>query len=258
VGKNKLARWKELGTFPNVIQPETGAMPGKDHRIKGNWRKEIFRNENPVILELGCGKGEYTTGLSQIYPERNFIGIDIKGARMWRGAKTASEDKSQNAAFLRTRIEFIDSFFGVDEVDEIWITFPDPHTGKKNSNKRLTCPWFLNKYRAFLKDKGVIHLKTDNSELYKYTWRLVADNSLEILVSADDLYTACIDDKAPFSKLYSGPDSPDIDMVTDRILTLRTHYEKMFLKEGLKINYLAFRLEKDKIIYDGWKKTGFK
>ncbi len=151
MGKNKLARWAELGTFENVIQPEAGTQSRTDHRIKGNWNRDIFRNNNPVVLELGCGKGEYTVGLSLLFPECNFIGVDIKGSRMWRGAKTASEQKLKNTAFLRTRIEFIGAFFDTDEVDEIWITFPDPHTGKKNSNKRLTCPWFLNIYRNFLR-----------------------------------------------------------------------------------------------------------
>ncbi|MFZ0280449.1 MAG: tRNA (guanosine(46)-N7)-methyltransferase TrmB [Bacteroidales bacterium] len=252
MGKNKVARWKELGTFPNVIQPDSPTISGKGHRIKGNWRSDIFMNENPVVLELGCGKGEYTTGLSQIYPGMNFIGIDIKGARMWRGAKTASEAGSQNTAFLRTRIEFIDSFFDENEVDEIWITFPDPHLDKRNSNKRLTCPWFLNKYRTFLKNNGIIHLKTDNSELFNYTCKLVAENSLDLLVSTDDLYTACVADRISFSKLYARSPDPGI---TDSILSLRTHYEKMFLEDGFKINYLAFRLEKDKIVYDSWKKT---
>ncbi len=173
--------------------------------------------------------------------------------------KQQTRTNQLNAAFLRTRIEFINSFFAEDEVDEIWITFPDPHPGKKNSNKRLTCPWFLNKYRTFLKNKGMIHLKTDNTELFNYTRRLVADNRLELLVSADDLYSECIEDKTPFSNLYSrSAGRENIDMVTDSILTIRTHYEKIFLEEGLKINYLAFRLEKEKIIYDGWKKTGIK
>jgi len=132
VGKNKLARWNELGTFHNVIQYEKGAVIGKEHPVKGKWKSEIFRNQNPVILELGCGKGEYTTSLSQRLPGNNYIGVDIKGARMWRGAKTASEKGLQNTAFLRTRIEYINSFFTEDEVDEIWLTFPDPQLGKKN------------------------------------------------------------------------------------------------------------------------------
>jgi len=251
VGKNKVLRWKELGTFSNVVQPDPGLTIGSDHPVKGNWRKEIFRNENPVVLELGCGKGEYTTELSRLFPGRNFIGIDIKGARMWRGAKTASEEQFRNTAFLRTRIEFIDSFFAEDEVDEIWITFPDPHPGKKNSNKRLTCPWFLNKYGKFLKNGGIIHLKTDNTDLYKYTGRVIGGNRLQMLISTDDLYSACTECRAAFSKIYNGEGDLDSDdHITDRILSIRTHYERMFLENGLKINYLAFRLEKDKIIED--------
>jgi tRNA (guanine-N7-)-methyltransferase len=132
VGKNKLARWAEMGTFSNVIQPETEGLYGKDHPVKGKWRSQIFRNSNPVILELGCGKGEYTLGLSARFPDNNYIGIDIKGARMWRGAKTAFENRIPNVAFLRTRIEYIDSYFAENEVDEIWLTFPDPHPGKHN------------------------------------------------------------------------------------------------------------------------------
>jgi tRNA (guanine-N7-)-methyltransferase len=181
VGKNKLARWAEIGTFKNVIQPESGIIPGEDHPIKGAWNEKIFCNQYPIVLELGCGKGEYTIGLSSRFPNRNFIGIDIKGARIWRGAKTAHEKLISNVAFLRTRIEFINSFFAEDEVDEIWITFPDPHNGKRNSNKRLTCPWFLNNYRKFVKNRGIIHLKTDNAELHKYTRSVVKMNDLEIL-----------------------------------------------------------------------------
>jgi tRNA (guanine-N(7)-)-methyltransferase len=226
VGKNKLARWTELGSYDNVIQPEIGDVSGKDHPIKGRWNRDLFKNENPIVLELGCGKGEYTVGLANNFRHNNFIGIDIKGARMWRGAKTANEQKLPNVAFLRTRIEFINSFFSEDEVDEIWITFPDPHPGGRNSNKRLTSPWFLNSYRLFLKDKGIIHLKTDNKELYEFTGKVLSYNSLETIRSMNDLYAEKI----------------------DSILSIRTHYEKIFLDEGLKINYLSFRLDKEKII----------
>lgn len=234
MGKNKLARWNELGTFTNVIQPEIGDVFAKDHPIKGRWNEQIFKNNNPVILELGCGKGEYTTGLAIKFPWNNYIGVDIKGARMWRGAKTADEKKLPNAAFLRTRIEFIDSFFSVNEVDEIWITFPDPHPGRRNSNKRLTSPLFLNRYRLFLKDKGLIHLKTDNTELYNYSEKVVLQNNLELLYSTSDLYSG--------------------ELPVD-ILEIKTHYEKLFLDIGLKINYLSFKLDKEKIIEDGTLKT---
>ncbi len=231
MGKNKLARWNELGTFSNVFQPETGSVIGNDHPVKGTWRKEIFRNANPVILELGCGKGEYTVGLAARFPGNNYIGIDIKGARMWRGAKTANEENLKNVAFLRTRIEFIGSFFDAGEADEIWITFPDPYPGGKNSNKRLTSPGFLNRYRLFLKDKGLIHLKTDNNELYNYSKKVVLHNKLEIVCSTNDLYS---------------------ENMPGEMLLIKTHYEKIFLKGGLKINYLSFLLDKEKIINDDW------
>jgi tRNA (guanine-N7-)-methyltransferase len=226
VGKNKLARWTEFGSYGNVIQPQIGDVSGKDHPIKGKWNSELFKNNNPIVLELGCGKGEYTVGLAEKFPESNFIGIDIKGARMWRGAKTANEQNLPNVAFLRTRIEFINSFFSRDEVDEIWITFPDPHPGGRNSNKRLTSPWFLNLYRLFLKDKGLIHLKTDNTELFEFTSKTVDYNNLETVFSTSDLYSE----------------------QNHNIHSIKTHYEKIFLSAGMKITYLSFRLGKDKNI----------
>ncbi len=230
MGKNKLARWAELDTFTNVIQPEIGTAPGKDHPIKGKWNNEIFRNQNPLILELGCGRGEYTTSLSARFPTNNYIGIDIKGARMWRGAKTAKEKNINNAAFLRTRIEFISSFFAEDEVDEIWLTFPDPQPGKKNSNKRLTCPWFLNIYRKFIKNNGIINLKTDSTELFFYTRSLADLNELPVIREIQDLYS-------PVNQI-------------DDILTIKTHYENMFLREGRKIHFLSFSLPKNRILED--------
>jgi tRNA (guanine-N7-)-methyltransferase len=226
VGKNKLARWTELGSYSNVIQPEIGDVTGKDHPIKGKWNRDLFGNDNPIVLELGCGKGEYTVGLATNFQTHNFIGIDIKGARMWRGAKTANEQKLPNVAFLRTRIEFINSFFTEDEVDEIWITFPDPHPGGRNANKRLTSPWFLNSYRRFLKDKGLVHLKTDNSELFTFTKKVAEYNSLHTVFSTQDLYAG----------------------ESNGILSIKTHYEKMFLAAGMKINYISFHLDKDKNI----------
>jgi tRNA (guanine-N7-)-methyltransferase len=256
VGKNKLLRWAELDTLDNVIQPGKGLTPGSNHPVRGKWKHEIFRNENPIVLELGCGKGEYALGLSEIFPEKNFIGVDIKGARMWRGAKTASERKSKNVAFLRTRIEFITCFFVSDEVDEIWITFPDPHPGKINSNKRLTCPWFLNTYRNFLKNNGIIHLKTDNTELYKYTRRLVTDNGLDLLFATNDLHSESGASLTALKKVYlnmKGPSS--VYDFPEKILSIRTFYEEGFMKEGLAINYLAFRLDKNKAICHGWEKT---
>jgi len=254
VGKNKLARWAELATFANVIQPAVGSDSRNDHSIKGNWRREIFKNDNPLILELACGKGEYTVGMAMLMPGCNFTGIDITGARMWRAARTAHEKHLTNTALLRTRIEFINSYFAADEVNEIWITFPDPHTGKRNSNKRLTCPLFLNTYRNFLIDGGIIHLKTDNLELYSYTKKLAADNGLEILVSTGDMHTM-EPGLIPMSEdIISTIDSESLTTVRTSIRDLRTHYETMFMEKGMKINYLAFRLERDKFIRHGWGK----
>jgi tRNA (guanine-N7-)-methyltransferase len=262
VGKNKLARWTELGSYDNVIEPLIGDVSAKDHPIKGKWHQQIFKNTNPIVLELGCGRGEYTVGLANNFPGKNYIGIDIKGARMWRGAKTANEQGLANVAFLRTRIEFINSFFAPDEVDEIWITFPDPHPGGRNSNKRLTSPWYLNSYRLFLKDKGVVHLKTDNRELYDFTNKMLIYNNVDILVSTEDLYSPDNKDKSVFSreKTLSHPESADLSVSSgvkyyDSILSIRTHYEDIFLKAGLKITYLAFRLEKEKNIEDATIKT---
>jgi tRNA (guanine-N7-)-methyltransferase len=233
VGKNKLARWTELTSFDNVIQPEIGEVTGKDHPMKGRWNIEIFKNENPLVLELGCGKGEYSVGLATRFPDNNYIGVDIKGARMWRGAKTSNEMKLPNVAFLRTRIEFINSFFRTDEVDAIWITFPDPHPGGRNSNKRLTSPWYLNSYQKFLKNNGIVHLKTDNIELFNYTKTIIYHNKLEIIFTTNDLYS---------------------ENLSDDILSIKTHYEKIFLTAGLKINYITFRLPKEKIIEDASRK----
>ncbi len=255
MGKNKQAQWNELASFEKVIQPETGTVLSDDHSIKGCWNSDMFRNDNPLVLELGCGKGEYTTGLAARYPGKNFIGIDIKGARMWRGAKTATEQKLPNVAFLRTRIEFIGSFFAVDEVDEIWVTFPDPHPGGRNAGKRLTSPRFLNNYRSFLKNNGPVHLKTDNTELYEYTNSVVRSNNLEMIYSTNDLYSVDFERESAAD--------PEIaflhETIGDRssvngILSIKTHYEKLFLAKGLKINYLSFRLVKDKTINDPYRK----
>jgi tRNA (guanine-N7-)-methyltransferase len=240
VGKNKLARWTELGSFDKVFQPRISDISSNDHAVKGRWKTEIFKNNHPVILELGCGKGEYSVGLATRFPENNYIGIDIKGARMWRGAKTADERKLPNIAFLRTRIEFINSFFTEDEIDEIWITFPDPHSGPKNSNKRLTSPWFLNIYRNFLKNNGSVHLKTDNTELYNFTIRTVAFNNLEVISATEDLHEAAltINNNIPHD-----------------ILSIRTHYENLFMNKGQKINFISFRLNKEKIIENASSKA---
>jgi len=227
LAKKKLARWTELNSFSHVIQPAFEDVFGKDHELKGQWHKTWFKNDNPVVLELGCGKGEYTVNMGERYPGKNFIGIDIKGHRMWRGAKEAKEKGLPNVAFLRTRIEFIKSFFAPGEVDEIWITFPDPQLKQSRENKRLPGPWFLNLYRTILRDNGIVHLKTDCRPLYDYTLSVVKANNLEIITSTPDLYR---------------------EMPGNELLSIRTFYEEMFLKENIPITYLSFRLYNDKEI----------
>ena len=227
MGKNKAARWAEMKSFGNVIEPLMDDIRDASHELKGKWNMSVFGNNNPLVLELGCGKGEYTVGLAGRFPEKNFIGVDIKGARIWRGAKTARENQFRNVHFLRTRIEFINSFFSEDEVSEIWITFPDPFPRARDEGRRLTSPPFLNSYRGFLANKGIVHLKTDNHQLYLYTLALVKKNNMEIITSTDDLYSGSTDNE---------------------ILSIRTHYETLFLREGKKINYLSFRMDKQREI----------
>jgi tRNA (guanine-N7-)-methyltransferase len=229
VGKKKKARWAEMLSFENVIQPDINDIRTHKHPLKGKWNSKYFKNNNPIVLELGCGKGEYTLELAKLFPDKNFTGIDIKGARIWHGAKTAIENKIPNVLFLRTRIEFINSFFSENEVDEIWITFPDPFSKNRNSGKRLTSPFFLNSYRKFLKDKGIIHLKTDNKGLFDYTLDIVKSNNLEILNATDNLYSGVTDNK---------------------ILSIRTYYENTYLNEGKNIHYLAFMLNSKKPVKD--------
>jgi tRNA (guanine-N7-)-methyltransferase len=221
LGKDKLKRFREIDGYSHVLQPPFEEAFRNDYKLKGRWAADFFHNNNPLVLELGCGRGEYTVALAKKFPERNFIGIDIKGARIWKGARDSLQENLKNTAFLRTRIEIITSFFGTDEVDEIWITFPDPQVKQSRVKKRLTGPWFLNASSPFLKETGIIHLKTDSIELYNYTGQVVAKNKLTLLKSTPDIYN-----------------EPDVD----EILETRTYYEKMFLKEGKKIAYMAFML----------------
>lgn len=246
MGKNKWARWSELNSFANVIQPEVSGIIGADHPVKGNWRTTIFKNNAPIVLELGCGKGEYTVSLAGMFPDNNFTGVDIKGARMWRGAKTANEHAMANVAFLRTRIEFIDRFFSRNEADEIWITFPDPHTGARNANKRLTSPWYLAKYAAFLKQGGIIHLKTDSAELFNYTRAVIKAGRHEELFASDDLYSDALKNDDVVTGLSGSLNIPaEQQQFVNSILSIKTFYEKQFLDKGMKITYLAFRLNSD-------------
>lgn len=217
--KKKHARFAENLTFPHLFQVSFEELKEKDFEMKGKWQ-QFFGNSNPIILELGCGKGEYIVALSERYPEKNFIGIDIKGARMWRGAKTTFENKVKNAAFIRTRIDQIECLFDKDEIAGIWVTFPDPQPTKER--KRLTSPMFLNRYKKFLKTGSIIHLKTDNTELFNFTLGVIRDESYELLFHTFNLYNN--------------------DIVDDVMLT-QTHYEKLFLEKGVPIKYLRFRME---------------
>ena len=219
MGKNKLKKFSENLTFRCMVQPEFDEIFGKDHPLKGHWRSDFFGNDNPIVLELGCGRGEYTVGLAAAHPEVNYIGVDIKGARMWRGAKTATEQEMANVAFLRTRIVFIGSFFAPGEVDQIWITFPDPQMNKRRVNKRLTAPGFLERYAQFLRPDGIIHLKTDSGHLHNYTRAVLEANGIVPTVCCDDIYGKGI---------------------ADARLSIKTTYETRFLAEGLPITYLQW------------------
>jgi tRNA (guanine-N7-)-methyltransferase len=213
--------------FDHVIEPSFDDVFRNDFQLKGKWHSDWFGNTNPIVLELGCGKGEYTVSLAEMYPHKNFIGIDIKGARMWKGAKESHHRRQPNATFLRTRIELLGSFFAPGESDEIWLTFPDPQPKRKREKKRLAGPVFLNLYRGFLKDNGIVHLKTDSRELFDYTLSLVQVNGLNIITSVTDLYG---------------------QLPGDPLLSIRTYYEEIFLKQGIPITYLAFRLPNEKEI----------
>lgn len=223
MGKGKLAKFAEMEAFENVFQYPFSVIDNVPFDMKGHWNERYFKNDNPIILELGCGKGEYTVELAKLYPEMNFIGVDIKGARMWTGAKKGVEEGIKNAAFLRTNIEIIDRFFDKNEVSEIWLTFSDPQM--KNVHKRLTSTYFMKRYRNFLVDGGTVHLKTDSNFLYTYTGYMVGVNKLPILFNTEDLYH---DER--------------IDDETRKILSIQTYYESMWIERGLNIKYFKFRL----------------
>lgn len=224
--KRKLEHFAEMKGFPHVFEPNTEEVFRADYKMKGRWREDFFRNEHPLVLELACGKGEYSVGLASIFPEKNFIGIDIKGARMWRGAKDSLEKEMKNIAFLRTRIEFIEGCFAPNEVDEIWITFPDPQPKDKQEKKRLTGPLFIDRYRKFLKNDGCIHLKTDNNFFYNYSLDQVKEQGYTLEENTDDLY---------------GGHIHSMDDRMQQILRIKTHYEKIFSEKGHKIHYLRLR-----------------
>ncbi|WP_406685638.1 tRNA (guanosine(46)-N7)-methyltransferase TrmB [Seonamhaeicola sp. MEBiC1930] len=221
--KNKLKRFKENETFSNVYQPTRDDLVSVDYELKGNWRETVFNNSNPIVLELGCGKGEYSVALAKKYPNKNFIGIDIKGARFWRGAKTAIEENIHNVVFLRTQIELIEYAFAEDEVDEIWITFPDPQIKYKRTKHRMTNAEFLKKYKQVLKPDGVMNLKTDSEFMHGYTLGLLHGAGHEVLYANHDVY-----------KQEGSPED---------VTAVQTFYESHYLEQNKPITYIRFKIK---------------
>jgi tRNA (guanine-N7-)-methyltransferase len=221
MGKNKLEKFAENATFPNFFQPSQADMLENDFELKGKWGSHFFKNDNPIVLELACGRGEYTVGLAEKYPDKNFIGIDRKGARMWKGCKESVQNQLLNVAFLRTQIGLIKHFFAQNEVDEIWITFPDPQPVRSKTNKRLTSPLFLDFYRYLLKPNGLIHLKTDSDSFYEYTLEVIENLHYELLEKDADIYA-------------------NTQINSD--LNIQTYYETLWRKEGKTIKYIRFRV----------------
>jgi len=229
MGKGKLAKFADMETYRNVFQYPYSVLSDVPFTMRGHWREQFFHNDNPIILELGCGKGEYAVELAKTHPDRNYIGVDIKGARMWTGATRALQEGIENVAFLRTNIEIIDRFFAEDEVQEIWLTFSDPQM--KNPRKRLTSTYFMERYRRFLTDHGIIHLKTDSNFLFTYTTLMVEKNQLPLEERIDDLYHA-----------------PHLSPLTSHLLNIQTYYEQMWLSRGISIKYMQFLLPHDGIL----------
>ena len=222
--KNKLQKFEENKSFDNLFQYSYERIMAEGFPLQGRWRTDFFHNDNPIVLELGCGKGEYTVGLARAHRDINYIGIDIKGARMWRGLTQAREEGLTNVAFIRARIDQIEHFFGLDEVDEIWVTFPDPHPGEgeRNARHRLTSPEFLQRYRKIVKPEGILNLKTDSPIMYEFTLHEVIEKQgLPLLYATDDLYA-------------------NDDVI--EVKTIRTFYEQMWLDQGLTIKYLRFKI----------------
>lgn len=214
MAKRKLIRFVEIGGFDNVVELDAGLA------FKGKWASDFFKNNNPVVLELACGKGEYSVNLAQKFPDKNFLGIDYKGNRLWVGAKMAIDEGIKNVGFLRIQIQNVLDFFEVNEIDEIWLTFPDPQAQSPLERKRLTNPTFLEKYKTITKPNGIMHLKTDNDGFYEYTLEKVNELNHQILVQTNNLYR---------------------DFFKDEILSIKTHYETLYLKQGKRINYLKFK-----------------
>lgn len=241
MGKGKLAKFADMPTNPLVIEPKVEVIPSKrefgfadcltpDFTLRGRWHEEFFHNQNPIVLELGCGRGEYTVGLGKANPDVNYIGVDIKGARMWTGAREALSLGMKNVGFLRTNIEFIHQFFSPGEVSEIWLTFSDPQM--KKPTKRLTSTWFLERYRRFVTDGGIIHLKTDSNFLFTYTEELLKYNRITPEISTRDLYGDQL--PSPLQREASG---------LEAVRSIQTYYESMWRSRGIAIKYLSFHLD---------------
>jgi len=221
---SKLEKFADLNTFPNSFDLFFEQL-SQGFPLKGKWHKEVFKNENPIVVELGCGRGEYTIGLAENNAGKNFIGVDIKGNRIWTGAKHALDHNLNNVAFLRTRIDFIEYCFSPNEVSEIWITFPDPQPQKTRERKRLTNPeFFLKRYKNILKPGGLVHLKTDNTGFYEYTMEVIKENNLHLIFATDDLYNNCPEGR-------------------EELTRIKTYYEKLFTDKGERIKYCCFKLD---------------
>jgi tRNA (guanine-N7-)-methyltransferase len=227
MGKKKLQHFAEMETFGCMFQPSKAEMVSGAHHMKGKWKSDYFKNDHPITLELGCGKGEYAIALARKYPERNFIGVDVKGARLWRGGRTAEDEKLANVAFIRTKIEFITTFFAPAEVAEIWLTFSDPQIGDHKGSKRLSGEAFLTRYREFLAPKHLIHVKTDSAFLRKCTAETIATGGHVLHALTADLY---------------GSDFEKFSEEEREILAVKTFYEEKYLMKGIMINYVKFSL----------------
>jgi len=220
MGRNKLEKFAENKTFPNFFDVDYQSIKNADFQLKGNWKKEFFKNNNPIVLELGCGRGEYTIGLAEKYPDKNFIGIDKKGARVWKGCKYSIENEMKNVAFVRTQISYVTHYFDKDEVSEIWLTFPDPQPKRTKKNKRLTSPLYLDFYKKIIQPNGFIHLKTDNESLFEYTQEVINDFQYKIIDNKSDIYS---------------------HNQMDEDTLIETYYEKKWKSQGHKIYYIKFQ-----------------
>ena len=236
MSKGKLEKFAMIKAYRNCVEPTMEEVMKTGIHLKGKWNSEFFKNNNPITVELACGGGEYTVGMAEMYPDRNFIGVDIKGNRIWKGATKAIDKKLNNVGFLRTRIDFIANCFAKNEVDEIWITFPDPQKNKNRRRKRLTNKLFLTRYKEFLKPDGKMRLKSDSTFFYEFTKEIISEKNLEVLFDCDDIYNKYI------------PQNPNSQLTKE--LSLKTFYENMWLESGKTIKYIEYNLANLKIEKD--------